>query len=171
MSRKAALVFNWMLTFLVIFILTFSFFKFSSKYAKFSVIGKKQLDLFTTYQKTESALFYIDQSAKYALQQSVYDMARNGGIAETKSDGSCKQFYGYSTWNDIQKDGNGNTILHACFDEKQINGNLIYFFDKSLSSYLEKYPQKITSAYNYELKEGIELTAKASKPIIFEIKK
>lgn len=171
MSKKAALVFNWMLTFLVIAILTFSLLKFSTKYSKFSVIGKKQLDLFTTYQKAESALFFIDQSAKYALQQSVYDLSRNGGTFPAQNTKGCDNFYGYSVWYSLEKGQNNEYLMKSCFGVERVNESLIGIFNMSLNKYLDKYPSNIHSNYSYQVKEGIEITAKASKPINFDIMK
>ena len=61
-------------------------------------IGKRQFDLLKTYMKAESGLLYIDQSAKYSLQQAVYELAQNGGIVEVDNDvaSKCKNFYGYN---------------------------------------------------------------------------
>src|SRR3989338_7504135 len=79
-AKKAALVYNWTLTFMVIFILAWTLIQFNSKYNKYELVGKKQLGLFKIYQKAESPLFYLDQSAKYSLQQSVYELAQTGGF-------------------------------------------------------------------------------------------
>ena len=81
-TKKAALIFNWTLTISVILLLGLILIQFNAKYSKFEPLGKKQLLIFQAYQKAESALFYIDESAKYSLQQAVYDLAKSGGIPD-----------------------------------------------------------------------------------------
>ena len=69
--------------FIILIILTTAFFTLYKKQNKFPegyLIGDRQFSLIKTYQKSESTLLFIDQSAKYSLQQSIYELAQNGGI-------------------------------------------------------------------------------------------
>lgn len=170
MNRKADLVFNWMLTFIVIAILTFALVKFSSKYSKFSILGKKQFDLFATYQKAESTLFYLDQSAKYSSEQAAYELANNGGISKIQSAMGCGEYYGYSLWYDLENSASGNSIKQ-CFNTKQLNPSLIYYFNMALSKFIDKYPIKINLDYDYRLNENMEIIGKSKRHLDFEIKK
>ncbi|MBI4453247.1 hypothetical protein HY636_01245, partial [Candidatus Woesearchaeota archaeon] len=91
-----------------------------SKYKVFNKnIGERQFSLIRTYQEAEKALFYIDQSAKYSLQQAVYELGKDGGLSEVPASEvlisreevyfpsavrKCSKFYGYSLWR--EKDAN-----------------------------------------------------------------
>lgn len=138
---------------------------------QFSTIGEKSFTLLKYSKDAEKALFYIDQSSKYALQQAVYDLAKNGGISESKNEKTCGKFYGYSLWYSLEKDETNNSLMKSCFDPNQINDNLKYYFDKNLNIYLASYPSKISSGYTYQVKEGIEITGEPTKQLKFDIKK
>lgn len=170
MNSKAALVFNWMLTFIVIAILTFALVKFSSKYSKFSILGKKQFDLFATYQKGESTLFYLDQSSKYSSEQAAYELANNGGISKMQSAMGCGQYYGSSLWYNLENSASGNSIKE-CFNAEQLSQSLIYYFNMTLSKFIDKYPSKIGLDYDYRLNENMEMIGKSKRRLDFEIKK
>lgn len=168
MNKKAALVFNWMLTFIVISILTFALVKFSSKYSKFSILGKKQIDLFITYQKAESTLFYLDQSAKYASEQAVYELANNGGISKIQNTKGCSDYYGYSLWYSLENSASGN-FVKQCFKTNQLNESLIYYFNMTMSKYIDEYPIKIIMDYDFKLNNNMEILGKSKVNLNFEI--
>ncbi|MEK6947424.1 MAG: hypothetical protein AABX32_07500, partial [Nanoarchaeota archaeon] len=83
-SKKGAFPFNIMVVVALTALLIYAWIQLDSKYnGTFErYLGEKQYDLIKTYQKGEQVLFYIDQSAKYSLEQSVYDLAKSGGISE-----------------------------------------------------------------------------------------
>lgn len=138
---------------------------------QFNVIGQNSLILLKYSNDAEKALFYIDQSSKLALQQSVYELARNGGISDGISSNNCGKFFGYSLWYDLEKSQNDEQFVKSCFDPGQTKDSLVNTFNIRLNNYLEKYPSKISSNYDYRVKEGIEIIGKTNKPISFEIKK
>ena len=140
-------------------------------------IGKRQFDLLKTYLKAESVLFYIDQSAKYSLQQVVYELAKDGGLSEIYASDvltsretpfiptakKCSKFYGYSLW--YEKDD-------GCFDENKVKLNLELLFNERLNSYLDDYPSNIwLNNYDYEIRGSIEIIGRAKKPLKLDILK
>lgn len=144
----------------------------------FDVIGASSLILLETANKAESALFYIDQSAKYSLQQAVYDLAKNGGVAEIETsdfgvsaDYECGKFNDAYVWYELRKSGDDYS-KKSCFDEKSANKSLKYLFNKNLNKYLQNHPNSIlVDNYDYELKDSLGITGKALKPLIFRISK
>jgi len=150
-------------------------------------IGYYQLSALKAANKAESALFYIDQSAKYSLSQSIYELAQNGGIYEidadeiltqeptqtaTTSDGKCGSYYGYNVWYELKKDKSGNYIKNSCFDDGDIKLNLEFLLNKNLNQYLLQYPYNLpVDNYVYEIKNNLEIIGRAIEPLKFDILK
>lgn len=136
-------------------------------------IGKRQFDLIKAYMDAESALFYVDQSAKYALQQAVYDTAQKGGVSEDAiSDNKCGKIYGYAVWHELEKDDTGNYIKNSCINEEKVKKSLVALFNENLNQYLLSHPSRLpTDNYNYEIKGSLEITGKAIAPLKFDILK
>lgn len=139
-------------------------------------IGKRQFDLLKIYTKAEAVLFYIDQSAKYSLQQAVYDLAQNGGVSEiefndfeTFAGSDCGRFNGAYVWYELRKGKDGYSES-SCFDEKSLNAHLIYYFNRNLNDYLQIHPHDILlNNYKYDVKGNLEITGKALEPLKFDI--
>ena len=140
-----------------------------------SYIGKYQFNILKTHNIAEDTLLYIDQSSKYSLQQSIYDLAQNGGIVtiagdepsseETYkiSDKGCVNYYGYNLWYSENKN---------CFNENEFKNNLKFLFIKKLNQYLTASPYNIQrDNYEYEIKDDLEIVGKAFFPIEFDILK
>ncbi len=142
-------------------------------------IGQYQFSILKASNKAESSIFYIDQSAKYSLQQALYDLAKDGGLSEVYASEAltpreepflpesyvkkCGKFYGYSLW--YENDAN-------CFDENKIRLNLELLFNKNLNNYLINYPANIPiNNYNYEIRGNIEIIGIAKEPLKFDILK
>ncbi len=146
-------------------------------------IGEYQFSILGSDYKAESVLFYIQQSAKYSLQESVYDLAGNGGMFEddsSKSTGSeCGQFYGYHLWNKLDKDESENNQLNYCINENIVAINLESAFNQRLNQYLLAHPLNIPiDNYYYELNKvnnkvstPLEITGKPIKELKFDILK
>ena len=142
-------------------------------------IGKRQDDLFNTYQKAESALFYIDQSAKYSLQKAVHELAKDGGFSNEISDegmsigtNECGKFGDANIWYELKRDKEGKIINDSCFDEASLSYNLENKFDEILNEYLASYPYDIPiDNYDYEVKGSLEITGTARGPLMFDILK
>ena len=147
----------------------------------FDVIGASSLMLVGISNEAEKALFYIDQSAKYSLQQAVYELGQNGGIPDygavdeifsgtaIATDTQCDKFFGYSLWYDKAKDSDEAI---SCLDVSQLSSNLQYLFNKNLNQYLLVYPHNIQQDnYEYKLSGNLEIIGKAIKPLRFDILK
>ncbi len=159
------------------FFMIYAWASLSSKYAGFGEkIGEKQFELIQTYQKGESALFYIDQSAKYSLQQAVYELAKNGGISEidvTDSHASatheCGRFNGAYVWYEIRKD-DFQISEKECFDGSSSGKSLQFYFNEKLNHYLQDYPETLPlDNYVYEVKGNLNFIGHAIEPLKFDI--
>ena len=145
---------------------------------EFDVIGMSSLKLIGISNDAESSLLYIDQSAKYVLQQAIYDLAQNGGISEIEVSDTeifakygCERFNDAYVWYQLKKTDSGYS-KDPCFDEKTVNDNLIYSFNKNLNQHLMKYHGNIPiDNYNYELKNSLEIIGTAIKTLKFDILK
>lgn len=149
-------------------------------------IGNYQFSILKAANEAEKAMFYIEQSARYALQQAVYELALNGGSLELENDEEaidngennevdydtiCGKFNGASIWHEIKKDM-GKYSKNSCFDENKIGINLQYLFNKNLDQYLLSHPHNIPrDNYEYDVKGNLELTGKAFKPLVFNVLK
>lgn len=161
-------------------------FYISSLDAKTSIpdyIGKYQFSIIKSSNEAEKVLLYISQSAKYSLQQAVYDLAQNGGASqadvfetptppeefyENPYSNSCGKYYGYPVWS---RKGENNEKI-SCFDPQQANINLISYFKKNFEEYLSKNPQNIPSDnYDYKIEDSIEIIGKATNLMQFDILK
>jgi len=174
-KKKSSLFFMPLIVIILIIVLVNLYIVLLEKGSFTKPIGSKQFDLFKVYSKAESALFYIDQSAKYALQQSVYELAQNGGITGIAGDepsseenviipnNGCGNYYGYNLW---------YTENNNCFNENKFKNNLKFLFIKKLNQYLTASPYNIQrDNYEYEIKDGLEIIGKAIFPLNFYILK
>lgn len=127
-------------------------------------IGQYQFSILMTHNKAEKALFYIDQSAKYALQQAVIDLAKNGGYSD-KND--CGYYFGANLWS-IQEE---NKALKECYPiYQELADNFKVFFDEKLTEYLVNYPDTLIPAnYDYEIDGNVEMKGIAKEDIIINI--
>lgn len=156
----------------------------------FPVIGASSLAILSSSFEAEKALYYIDQSAKYALQQSVYDLAQNGGLPQIKvsseTDSSsfeladfenfqaedCKKFYGYTLWYEPD-DKSSNAIKNDCATNEKIKLGLEYLFNRNLNLYLLNYPEGniLADNYIYEIKDNLDIVGKAIYELDFYVLK
>src|SRR3989344_2124779 len=141
-------------------------------------IGEYQFSMMSAVNDAEKAFLYIDQSAKYSLQQASYDIAKSGGISEERDIAlgepfvpyECGRYYGSYAWLEIKKD-KGIYLEKDCFDESLARHNLEYVFDKKLNGFLANYPERIpTSNYDYEFQGNLEVLGIAKEPMKIEIK-
>lgn len=176
------------------YILIFAFFVglgffFVSKFTqanKFEgYIGDYNFKMLKAANNAEEALFYIDQSAKYSLQQAVYELAQNGGIVEVgasdtttlednnllQTNEACGKYYGYALWYGLKKDKSTNTKI-SCFDENSLVINLEYLFNNNLNQYLINHPHNIPlDNYDYEFQGNMEIIGKVIGALKFDILK
>ncbi|MBI2541384.1 D-alanyl-D-alanine carboxypeptidase family protein [Candidatus Woesearchaeota archaeon] len=145
-------------------------------------IGQHQFSILKADHQAEKAAFYIGQSAKYALQQVVYEIGQNGGISDViiyeapsseyeygpPSYNKCGKFYGYSIWY-LDKELQNNKL---CVGDTQIKVSLDYAFNKNMNSYLQKYPADIPlNNYDHDFTGNLEVKGNAKSLAAFSIVK
>jgi hypothetical protein len=156
---KKGSIFILLLTVLFIFaMLPLLYFAVHTKTGKFERnIGEKQATLLQTYEKGEIPLFYIDEAAKLAFREAVYEVYHDGGAG-----GGCGSYDGYVLLNDRTR---------SCYPD--IKSRLKSGMLESLYGYLEKFPEKIPSIpysiYLLDSGSGSIVEAKALKSLRMEI--
>jgi len=107
-ANKKGFIFVPALVFFSVLILTSAFFTLTIKYGVHDAnglertLGKKQAELFKTYQSGENTRLYIELSAGFAAKDTIFE------LAETKS--GCGTYFGYSVWSDSE---------NKCFPKKR----------------------------------------------------
>lgn len=89
-------------------------------------IGKKQAEIFKTYQSGENVLFYIDQAAKISSERAIYDLGQKGGFSERSN---CGVLSGYYFWQRGSEE---------CYPEN-VKGNFYKFLDINLNQHIDNY--------------------------------
>ena len=98
---KKGSIFSWALVFVSLIILTTAMLVMIEKKSKFFdrenffTIGSKQFRVLEAYQKGETALLYLDQTARYSSFQALYDLGGTGGYYNTSP---CGNYLGYNIW-------------------------------------------------------------------------
>lgn len=98
-------------------------------------IGEHQLALLKTAQDAEQFLLYLDQSAKFSAEQSLYTLAKGGGYSDKSG---CSEYLGYTSW--LSKESKCYPFEIEEQLSKEINDNLY--------SYLYSYRNYPVIAYN-----------------------
>ncbi len=155
-SKKGAIVL-WLSALGIIIALLGFFALFISAKPAISYVGETEIELLKTYQQAEKALFYIDQSAKLAAYQSVYDFGQRGGFS---SEPKCGNYSGYNLWSNATKG------LEECWPE-DINESFKNRLGKNLDSYLGLYDELYLPKenYNFDLHDNLEIIGIAKKDI------
>ena len=128
-SKKGAILFNITLVFITVIVLTTAFFVLTNKKNSFpSGIGGTQIEIIKTYQEADKILLYVDQAAKFSVDQAAYDLGLQGGY-NTVSD--CGKITNYMIW---------QTNTKECYPYFIENfGGLI---NKEMDKYLNNYPSQ-----------------------------
>lgn len=130
-------------------------------------IGKRQFELLKAYMQAESALFYIDQSAKYSAQQAVYELANQGGYYD---ENDCGSFQETSVWAVIEKDTDSSKVKECYPSDKSVKENFKKFFNEILADYLANYPEAyVPTSYDYELNGNLDIIGKAKEKLVINI--
>jgi len=117
-------------------------------------IGERQFSVMKASTEADKALFYVDLSADYAIQQAMYDTAQVGGSKEN----DCQDYAGFRLMNNKTR---------FCFPDYE--KGVLESFDYELNSFLLVYPELFIQIRNYEyLLEDKTLTAVARQPIYTE---
>ena len=128
-------------------------------------IGQYQFSILNVANRAESSLFYIDQSAKYSVQQALQQMADEGILYEPE----CGSFDGVNALAAIVKKGDDFDLKECSLDDKSLNENFLRYFNESFRNYIGNYPDAyIPDSYEYEIK-GNELIGKAKENIVLQI--
>ncbi len=120
-------------------------------------IGLIQLKLLETAQESENILFYIDQSTKNSIDQSLYTLGQRGGFFQKTS---CGIYQLHSIWQSKDKE---------CYPAIVPNFNLLYA--KELNRYLVNYPKEpslLTDNYFLTIKDN-KLIGEPIKDISLDI--
>lgn len=99
--------------------------------------GLDSVALVEAVQQGERLNFYIDQSAKYAMKQSVFELAQKGGYSV---DSSCGNYNGHAIWYDKGK----FCLPNAPLEELKV------IFGNKLDNYLAAYPNLNLPKNNYD---------------------
>ena len=112
--------------------------------------GEVSLKLIDFAQEAEKLLINIDQAAKILAQQSVYDLAKNGGLIESE----CGQYLGLNVLNKIEKE-NSKEEIKFCIEKEKIKDNLTKIYSENLNSYFSKTDALSSLTDNYEIEISI----------------
>jgi len=159
MKSKKSQFFMILVVIIAVIVLTSALLIINLKRPYGQTIGWRQATIFKAYQEAEKAFFYIDQSAKYSAQQTVYELAQRGGHEDTK----CDDYFGYSLWNNETKK------IDECFPDYQESFKSI--FNENLNKYLMIYSDVILPRDNYQwsLKNKLDIMGRAELELTIPI--
>lgn len=105
-------------------------------------IGEIQQELLLASNNAELALTFVDQSAKFAATQSVYDIGKKGGF---NSDPTCGTYRGFSVWYDEEN-------KWGCFSSETVEKELIEEIETNFASHIFVYQvENLLIPSNYDL--------------------
>lgn len=106
-------------------------------------IGDAQIGLIIAQQDSDKTLFYLDQSAKYAAYDSVFQLGMNSGLANVSE--GCGQIYGlYALWNQCDNPED----LTPCFPNFYENFKIL--LNEKLNDYLDDHPRYLDLRNNFK---------------------
>lgn len=122
-----------------------------------SPIGKKQFDFVSSVARGENSGLYIDESAKRASYQAWFELAQDGGYAESSP---CGEFENYQLWTSNRQECYPLSIK-AAFASK---------FNRVFSPYIDKFSYNYIPSGNFIVnieKSGVSsiITGHAIKPL------
>ncbi len=127
-KSKKSMVFIVGLVIVTFILLTMLYVKVTSKQKTLALtqaLGGKQLKIISLYQQGEKIKLFYDLAADYALRQTAYDLARNGGFY---GESPCGNNYGYQLW---------TNSTATCFPD--IDKELSTRLNENLESYIRLY--------------------------------
>lgn len=143
-KSKKATIFSALIVFALVFVFAYGSLKMMEKRQNLGLqIGEKQFQLLDVYGRGENALFFVDVAAKESMKESAK-------VLNNKFGGDCggnlgRQYY-----------SSGCVIVtDSCFaSETKVKNEFIKEFEKRLSEYAAKFPEKketpITLPLSYE---------------------
>ncbi|MBR9706321.1 C40 family peptidase, partial [Candidatus Pacearchaeota archaeon] len=136
MNKKAGLAIQWYVLILAFLIgLGVFFYNYSTTTVELpnKFLGQFQFYLIKELQNSENTLFYIDQSAKYAANDAIYDLSNK----ESYGNSDCGDYLGYPLFTTYDETNN----LKECYPDKNtIQEDFKSVFINNLNRYLRNYP-------------------------------
>jgi|TARA_B100001971_G_C18006336_1_gene439993 coenzyme F420-reducing hydrogenase gamma subunit len=110
---------------------------FLAMYTKTSSVTKEfgdvQKSILDAYSDVKVTFFSLDKLAKYAEEQTSYDLSKKGGFIE---ENECGNNFGFVLWNTVDED---NSIIGCYPDQDDINDTFKTLFLANLNEHLESY--------------------------------
>ena len=131
--NKKSMIFNIFLVLMTLLMLTYAYIGLTDKYVDVDV-SIKPFDVIRTYQQGEKELLYIDQSAQYSLQQTLYTMGTEGGFYDVSP---CGEYLGDAIWGD------------GCFPNYK--DNIKKYFKDNMDFYVSNNNLAFTQEYDLNL--------------------
>ncbi|MFH1400064.1 MAG: N-acetylmuramoyl-L-alanine amidase [Nanoarchaeota archaeon] len=191
MNRKAVFLFVPILVLLTIGTLIYAYVELNHRYAKTNertgqqdLIGRKTIDLTTTYYDAQRAMLYTDYAAAQSLPPALYCLGQQGGqtpttaAADTEENSfSCPPRV-YPQWTTAEKEcyPDAETSLSTLFDE-ELSGRLRLYTDQPLSTHLYRYTvrsgphQSFSDTPTQRVPKGsiVQISATSTSPYTFSI--
>ena len=103
-------------------------------------IGDRQFQLIDLFIDGEKAVSFVEKSAKQSTYQSVYDLAKNGGI---RGENECGKINGFNLWSSSEKE---------CFpDKKDIIQGFGFLLNTNINTFLDSYLPLNIPRNNYDV--------------------
>ncbi len=157
MKRKKAAIFSVGLILILFITLTYLFFSTTAKDTILMIDGTAY-NLFSTYQDSVRFNMYLDQAAKIAMDQAVYQMALFGG--KNNLDTNCN-YFGFNKWDD-----------NLC--KPEFTDNFPKAFDMPFKKLLAAYPDNRYRFYDFNYAvlstNPLELLGKSNKDVEIKYK-
>lgn len=139
-TKKKAMFFNISLVLITFGVLLTAYLVMSNTGFIENPVGKKQSEIFSVYQKGENILLYIDESARFASYETIFELAENGGFSKTSECGTYSSLEGQEF----------NLLNHKAFCQPDIEKSFEDIFNKKIKKYLSNLP-KIGQIKNYDI--------------------
>lgn len=138
MKSKKAIIFNIMVVMMTLLVLVTATIRLGNKtdQPKSEVLGNRQIQLFSLYQRGEEVLFYVDQAAKYAALDAVTEVGQAGGFTGSAT---CGTYGGYPLFSKESQDSS----IQECFPDYK--AAIESSFKQKLRNYLSRYNKRFVN--------------------------
>jgi len=177
MKSKKGIGLEWYML-IVAFFLGFMFYYLyliGNKQTVQNYIGEYQFHILNAANEGENMIIYAQQSAKYSMQQAIYDLANDGGVEEIENEyetvyeHQCGTFNGAYVWFQVQKTDSGYEAK-PCLDNSSTSDNLLYLFNQNMNGHLQNSPNEFPlDNYDYQIMNNLEILGKGINPLKFDI--
>ena len=162
-SKKGLDYYTLIISLVGILLLSFVIFNLFNKQLKLSSglpIGTEQFRIIKTYSAAETALSFVDDSARLALEQAAYSSGKAGFYGEDSVDANgearrnpCGKNKDYSYWTKDVLDSRCAPMAVNCYpDEDIMKSTITTFFTPALGSFVSAFnaQNQIRIPFNYE---------------------